>query len=539
MKHTILKLVIALMLGLVALMATQSPPTKYFPQLRIDVFDDAAPPPAVLTMGFIFEGKSSLAACEAVTGNISRVTLAQCPQCRVREILCKSTLDPYEAKLLSSEPLPVVSGRTINGNIVYEGTSIDQAFAICQDSAKVARNNASILCYRPGAIRQQPSRPSAGAEALGFSILVFFAAMAASTLVCWLILRYEHLHARFTHDHTSGGPQKFHAIPTPRVGGLGIITGLLAAAGVMMLTEQLPHERIFSTLILTSMPAFLGGLVEDITKKVGVMERLLLTMLAGGSAAWLLGSVLPRVDIPLIDICLLVTPIALLLTIFAVGGIANAINILDGYNGLAAGYSFIILLALATVAGIAGDLLILPASLALAGALLGFLKWNWPGGRIFLGDGGAYLLGFMLAELSVLLIQRNPHISAWFPFLLLCHPIFETLFSIYRRKIRRGQTPGRPDALHLHQLIYSRVIRGFAGSSHPHERLKRNGKVAPYFWKMAVILGIGGVLFHENTAALASITLAHSILYVVIYSRITAWNLKKTKGQLATPSVDK
>lgn len=529
MKHTILKLAIALMLGLVSLLALINPPSQYYPQLRIDVPDDKAASSPVLTMGFIFEGKPSLASCEAVTGNISRVTLAQCPQCRIRDIQCKSNLEANETKQLSNTPLSVVSGRMLNGSVVYEGIGIDQAFSICQESVKAAYGKVAIACYLPGTTRHQPKRSIASIEAVGFSLLIFLSAMAASALVCWLILRYEHLHARFTHDHTSGGPQKFHATPTPRVGGLGLITGLLAAAGAMMLTEQLPHERMFSTLLLASMPAFLGGLIEDITKKVGVMERLLLTMLAGASAAWLLGAVLPRVDIPLLDTWLLFTPIALLLTIFAVGGIANAINILDGYNGLAAGYAFIILIALATVAGFAGDLLILPVSLALAGALLGFLRWNWPGGRIFLGDGGAYLLGFMLAEFSVLLILRNPQISSWFPFLLLCHPIFETLFSIYRRKLRRGQTPGRPDALHLHQLIYSRIVRHYVGSRQPYEKLKRNSKVAPYFWGLAIALGIGGVLFHGQTIILASIVFIHSILYVTVYSRITAWKMQKAR----------
>lgn len=530
MKRSFATLAIAITLGLVTLLALLSPPLQHYPQLKIDVLDETTSSPVVLTMGFIFEGKPSLAACEAVTGNISRVTLAQCPQCRIRGIQCKSTLDAHEAQLLSSTPLSVVSGRLINGSVVYGGTTTDQAFSICQESAKVAQGRASITCYRPGAIRHPPSRSSANIEAVGFSILTFLAAMAASTLVCWLILRYEHLHARFTHDHTNGGPQKFHATPTPRVGGLGIITGLLAAAGVMMLIEQLPHERMFSTLLFASMPAFLGGLVEDVTKKVGVMERLLLTMLAGAIAAWLLGAILPRVDISLVDTWLLFTPFSLLLTIVAVGGIANAINILDGYNGLATGYAFITLLAFAVVAGIAGDLLILPASLALAGSLLGFLMWNWPGGRIFLGDGGAYLLGFMLAELSILFILRNPQISSWFPFLLLCHPIFETLFSIYRRKISRGQTPGKPDALHLHQLIYSRVVRHHVGTRNPEEKLKRNSKVAPYFWVLAVILSIAGALFHEHTTALASIFFIYSILYVTIYTRITAWKIQKARA---------
>ena len=93
------------------------------------------------------------------------------------------------------------------------------------------------------------------------------------------------------------------------------------------------------------------------------------------------------------------------------------------------------------------------------GALLGFLVFNYPSGRIFMGDGGAYLLGFWLGELSVLLVVRNPDVSPWFPIVLLAYPVVETLFSIYRRKFLQGRSAGRPDAMHLHQLIYRRLAR--------------------------------------------------------------------------------
>ena len=288
-------------------------------------------------------------------------------------------------------------------------------------------------------------------------MLAFLAAACGAWLVCWLIVKYEHLHAHLSHDHTDSGPQKFHAVPTPRIGGIGVTVGLIASGGIMMLSAHLPYEREFGLLLLAGIPAFLGGLVEDITKMVGVLERLLLTMLSGAVAAWLLGAVLTRLDVPYIDQALMWLPFALALTIFAVGGVANAINIVDGYNGLAGGYAFIITIAIAGVAAQVGDMLIFPTALALAGALLGFLRWNWPNGKVFLGDGGAYLLGFLIAEISILLVARNSGVSPWFPLLLLIHPVFETLFSIYRRKFRRGHTPGRPDALHMHQLVYSRL----------------------------------------------------------------------------------
>ena len=108
----------------------------------------------------------------------------------------------------------------------------------------------------------------------------------------------------------------------------------------------------------------------------------------------------------------------------------------------------LVLAGLAFVSAQVGDPVVLTASLIMAGAVFGLLLWNYPKGKIFLGDGGAYLLGFWMAELSVLLVARNPEVSPWFPMALLIYPIFETLFSAYRRKILRGGHPGHPDALH-------------------------------------------------------------------------------------------
>ncbi len=135
-------------------------------------------------------------------------------------------------------------------------------------------------------------------------------------------------------------------------------------------------------------------MAEDITKKVGVLTRLLLTLLAAALGAWLLGAVLDRVDVPGLDTLLRWSPLAIAFTVFVVSGVANAINIIDGYNGLAGGYAVLVLAALAWVAAQVGDPFLMTAALAMIGALLGFLVWNYPRGKIFLGDGGAYLLGF-------------------------------------------------------------------------------------------------------------------------------------------------
>ena len=205
-----------------------------------------------------------------------------------------------------------------------------------------------------------------------------------------------------------------------------------------------------------------------------------------------------------------------MLTSFAVGGIANSINIIDGYHGLAGGFAVIVLAALAYVAALVGDNFVFTVALAMAGALLGFLIWNWPGGKIFLGDGGSYLLGFLLAELSVMLVTRNPEVSPWFPLLLLIYPVFETFFSIYRRKLKHGISPGQPDNMHLHQLIHDYIVlhdeRICADST--------NSCVAKYLWMPAVATAVLACAFWQSTPALAGFAIAYCILYVVGYRRI-------------------
>ena len=129
------------------------------------------------------------------------------------------------------------------------------------------------------------------------------------------------------------------------------------------------------------------------------------------------------------------------LTIIAFIGVTNSINIIDGFHGLASGVSLISLISFIILSAIYHDILILNLSLIMFFAILGFFVWNWPKGKIFLGDGGAYFIGFMFVIISILFVNRNPQISPWFPVCVLSYPIFEVLFSIYRRIFSRGYSP--------------------------------------------------------------------------------------------------
>jgi UDP-GlcNAc:undecaprenyl-phosphate/decaprenyl-phosphate GlcNAc-1-phosphate transferase len=340
-----------------------------------------------------------------------------------------------------------------------------------------------------------------------------------SLVVTLLVVHYEHLHAHVSADHDLNGVQKFHAKPVPRIGGIGVIVGFICGAFAKLIQEQ--EVATFGLLVATAvLPAFMMGLLEDLTKKVSVSKRLLATAASAALGGVLLGGWLTRLDVPGVDSILTIGVVSIVVTCFAVAGVANAFNLIDGYNGLAGMVAVIILAGLAYVAGQVGDRAVMIASFTAMGAILGFLIWNYPRGLIFLGDGGAYLIGFLVAELSVLLVARNPLVSPWFPLLLAFYPIFETVFTIFRRVVIGKTHPGLPDAAHLHQLIYRRVVRWAVGTDCAKQQTRRNALTSPYLWVMATLAVIPSTLFWNNTFALQMIALLFAAAYIWTYREI-------------------
>ena len=511
----------AFMLVLFAGLAILYPRTPQYTNIQIEV-------PGRITFTMLIDGQATAGHCGSVVDAMASTILSACPQCRAIKRECVNRLSPEQREMLSEAPLENYSVRLPTGVTVYASQDPELARMSCEESERLsASGQVPIKCHVPGTARPT-AEPSVngfrGINALAGASL-FLAALFASWFVCWMIVRFQHLHGHFSNDQIDGGPQKFHAVPTPRVGGVAVMAGLMAAGALIMIMQ--PWYRVnagdFGLLIIAGMPAFLGGLSEDVTKRVGVLDRLLLTMASGALAAWLLGAILDRVDVPGLDEALVWLPFAIIFTAFAVGGIANAINIIDGYNGIAAGYAAIVLGSFAWVSAGTGDVLLFKTCLTLIGALLGFLVWNWPKGRIFLGDGGAYLLGFLMAEISVLLVMRNPAVSPWYPLLALIYPIIETLFSIYRKLVLRGTSPGRPDGLHFHMLIYKRLVRCSVGSKDLASILKRNSKVAPYLWFLSLVPATVGALLNDDSVLLAIGAVLFVVYYVWLYRRIAKW----------------
>lgn len=349
-------------------------------------------------------------------------------------------------------------------------------------------------------------------------LIIFTASLLCSFTVSLLLIRYSHLHSHLTADADTDGVQKFHASPVPRIGGVPIFVGLVVGSALF---AWISSNKLPILLLISALPAFGAGLLEDTTKKIGPVIRLMATFLAALLAYVVFHVGVVRLDITLFDLLLSTYwPLSLLVTVVAVGGVAHAVNIIDGYNGLSAVVAILVFIAFSYVCFKVQDSALMAVCFTAIGAIAGFLFWNFPRGMIFAGDGGAYLVGFVLAEISVLLVARHPEVSAWFPLLCLIYPIFETLYSIYRKKFLRGMSPGVPDGLHLHMLIYKRLVLWMVGSKDAVHRTQRNSLTSPYLWAVSGCSVVPAMLFWNHTYVLMACVLAFGLSYIYLYRMI-------------------
>ncbi len=146
-------------------------------------------------------------------------------------------------------------------------------------------------------------------------------------------------------------------------------------------------------------------------------------------------------------------------------------------SGLASVVAIIVLASIGVVAWRLGDELVMRVAIV---AIFGFLVWNCPISKIFLGDGGAYFIGFIVAELLVLLVEPNASVSPLYAVLVTIYAVFETLFSSTGARCCAGSPAGEPDAIHLHSLIYRRIVGTDASRFDKRAVNLRNSRTSPY-----------------------------------------------------------
>ncbi|MEA3419663.1 MAG: glycosyltransferase [Campylobacterota bacterium] len=324
--------------------------------------------------------------------------------------------------------------------------------------------------------------------------------LITSFVIQIIVIYLSHKHDFFIDSHTDEKPQNFHTFSTPRAGGIGIVVAMLS-----LLLTPLGWKLFLSVLL-----AFASGIVEDFHLSVKPKTRLLLQFVAATGAVLLTHSVVTYLGFGIY----LPYWLGVVFSIFAIIGMMNAVNIIDGFNGLASGIILLILLSFGLVSDKVGDTQILAIIVVTASAVFGFFLLNFPKGKIFLGDGGAYLLGFMAALTGIFLAGNYEKVSPWFILAVLIYPAWEVLFSVYR-KMKAGRSPLEPDPYHMHMLIYRHVTH-----NNPLTAVVILAGVGPFILLPALYANNSGA----NFATSLIFIIFYTLLYRYLYRKETARN---------------
>lgn len=341
---------------------------------------------------------------------------------------------------------------------------------------------------------------------------LILSAMVTSFATARLLVATAPQHGRFTMD-LPDLRRKAHRQPAPRVGGIGIYLGLLVCAALLAATEA---GAILNAILLAAAPALSAGLLEDLTRRVAVGHRLAATLASGLLWCAFSGVAIRSVHVPGVDALLAQPVLAIAFTSVCIAGMANAINIVDGQHGLASGTAVIQLGAFALLAGGQGDWALVAACGALIAALLGFWAVNFPWGRLFLGDGGAYFTGLSVACVGILLPARHPAVSPWATLLVCAYPVTEVAYSALRRGMS-GRRATEADGEHLHSLVALRVV----GPALQHmDATLQNATVSVLMWLLAALPALAALLFPNHTLLLMTFAAMFALLYHSIYQRL-------------------
>ena len=326
----------------------------------------------------------------------------------------------------------------------------------------------------------------------------------------------------------SSGLQRLHRSQVPRLGGIPIFLAFFLVGIYAFRAQAGTLQQAFALGLLT-LPVLVVGLFEDFTGRASVTLRFLITVLCAAAAAVSYGMTLRSVAFGPLDIVIGSSALAAVaFSTFAIAGMPHAINIIDGCNGLAGSTATAALGGLGVVASVVGDWNIAQACWLATGTVVGFMLWNFPFGKIFLGDAGAYVIGFLIAELAVLLLIRNPGVSPWFPLLLVIYPVWETLFSMWRRSSIALAQVVRPDSRHLHQVVYRFVSTRLLGFHLQNRRMVASSLASIPFGLWAVFSTLFATRFYDNTLALKLCCLSFAVVYAILYRGL---EIRRRSGQ--------
>lgn len=288
-------------------------------------------------------------------------------------------------------------------------------------------------------------------------MLSFITSFAVSAVLCLLLVQSSSYLLALMRREDLRAVQAMHTKPTLRLAGVAIFISCWISYVIFA-----GQDGLLRSLLLAALPVFVFGLLEDVGFHQSPRRRLSASVCSGMVFLWLTGTYLKDPGWFLLDPLFDFWFVAVLFTLFITAGLVNAFNLIDGLNGLAGATSLVACAGIAYISQKAGvETVEMPATV-IAGAVVGFLLLNFPFGRLFLGDSGAYSVGFMLSWLSLNALNVSDQISPWAMLMMFFWPIADTMLTIWRR-FSAGLPVGQPDRLHFHQVVMRLIEIGTSG----------------------------------------------------------------------------
>ena len=339
---------------------------------------------------------------------------------------------------------------------------------------------------------------------------LLFSTVASALISGFIIILFSKTRGAGSPRRDTQAIQASHTLPTARIGGLAIMASLILT---VLYHQTRSGDGIAVPLLLSAIPVFAVGLAEDLGLFASPRRRLLAAGVSAALFVMLTGQWLQATDIPGLDQVLLWAPIGIAFSVFLSVGVSHAFNLIDGLNGLSGSTALAASLALAYIAhgsdlAAHRDILLL-----LAAAVVGFLVFNFPLGKIFLGDAGAYAIGHLLVWLSISILWNAPNVTPLAVLLIFFWPIADTLLAITRR-LWRGAPIAQPDRMHFHQLVMRGVEIILLG-----RRKRRLANPLATTLTLPFILApiAAGALLQSDRAAAAAACTAFSLLFLCTY----------------------
>ena len=321
-----------------------------------------------------------------------------------------------------------------------------------------------------------------------------------------VLILIDKVSTKFGMSNVRKGPQTLHKKSISRFGGVGIFASLL----IVSFFSDVPEYSFIQTLLFCSLPVFILGIIDDLQVPIQPAIRLLIVFPSAFLMYFFLGTEAYSLEIPLVDKLFSFEWFSVLFICFALAGMVNAFNMIDGVNGLVLLFSLsacVSVLIFPQVYSVPSNTLLF---VALFFSILGVFILNFPFGRIFLGDGGAYFLG-MAVSVGLIKFYQDNELSPWFVLLMLIYPLTDVIASIIRRFVAKLSFL-EPDDRHLHHLFYRRVSKMGIKSENMKHALVTFLIFVLYFPFL-----LGANFFAKETAALQILSLIFIFFYLGLY----------------------